>query len=143
MEEEELLDIFIKDLEEEAQGWTNRHHVDDLEKILVRENDLSKVVKIGGALDSWVRENLVGLLREYNDIFAWSHDEMPSIPLNLATHRAASRGLMTDFLGNKDAFGVATGKFLGSMVHERGIEANPEKIKAIMDLESPTTLKQA
>ena len=41
----------------------------------------------------------------------------------------------------KHAFGVAAGKFLGFMVHERGIEANPEKIKAIIDLESPTTLK--
>ena len=40
----------------------------------------------------------------------------------------------------KCAFGVTVGKFLGFMVHERGIEANPEKIKAIMDLESPTTL---
>ena len=28
------------------------------------------------------------------------------------------------------------------MVHEKGIEANPKKIKAIMDLESPTTLQQ-
>ena len=28
------------------------------------------------------------------------------------------------------------------MVHERGIEANPEKIKAILELQSPTTLKQ-
>ena len=27
-------------------------------------------------------------------------------------------------------------------MHERGIEANPEKIKAILDLESPTNLKQ-
>ena len=43
----------------------------------------------------------------------------------------------------KYAFGVAVGKFLGFMVHERGIKANPEKIKAIMDLESPTTLQQA
>ncbi|KAK0586868.1 hypothetical protein LWI29_013694 [Acer saccharum] len=36
-----------------------------------------------------VSESLVGLLREYNDIFAWSHDEMPGIPLTLATHRLA------------------------------------------------------
>ena len=43
----------------------------------------------------------------------------------------------------KCAFGVAAGKFLGFMVHERGIEANLEKIKAIMDLESPSTLQQA
>ena len=41
----------------------------------------------------------------------------------------------------KCAFGVAARKFLGFMVHERGIEANPEKIKTIMDLESPTTLQ--
>ncbi|KAK0575327.1 hypothetical protein LWI29_037306 [Acer saccharum] len=43
----------------------------------------------------------------------------------------------------KCAFGVAAGKFLGFMLHERGIEANLEKIKAVMDLESPTTLQQA
>ncbi|KAK0571932.1 hypothetical protein LWI29_023704 [Acer saccharum] len=43
----------------------------------------------------------------------------------------------------KCAFGVAAGKFLGFMVHERGIEANPKKINAIMDLESPNTLQQA
>ena len=43
----------------------------------------------------------------------------------------------------KCAFGVVARKFLGFMVHEKGIEANPEKIKAIMDHESSTTLKQA
>ncbi|KAI9186445.1 hypothetical protein LWI28_017321 [Acer negundo] len=43
----------------------------------------------------------------------------------------------------KYAFGVAARKFLGFMVHKRGIEANPKKIKAILDLKSPTTLKQA
>ena len=41
----------------------------------------------------------------------------------------------------KCAFEVVASKFLGFMVHERGIEANPEKIKTILDLESPTTLK--
>ena len=43
----------------------------------------------------------------------------------------------------KCAFGVRAGKFLGFMVHERGIEANPWKIKAIIDLESPIILQQA
>ncbi|KAK0578702.1 hypothetical protein LWI29_014838 [Acer saccharum] len=43
---------------------------------------------------------------------------------------------------DKCAFGVSTRKFLGFMVHERGIEANPEKIKVILELQSPTTLKQ-
>ena len=35
---------------------------------------------------------------------------------------------------SKCAFGVASEKFLGFMVSPRGIEANPEKIKAIPDM---------
>ncbi|KAK3018537.1 hypothetical protein RJ639_003894 [Escallonia herrerae] len=37
----------------------------------------------------------------------------------------------------KCAFGVSSGKFLGFMVSERGIEANPEKIKAIQEMVAP------
>ena len=55
----------------------------------IREDDPTKVVKVGGRLDHEVKRDLVELLREYNDIFAWSHDEMPGIPLSLATYRLA------------------------------------------------------
>ncbi|KAI5351522.1 hypothetical protein L3X38_004413 [Prunus dulcis] len=41
----------------------------------------------------------------------------------------------------KCAFGVSSGKFLGFMISQRGIEANPEKIKAIIDMERPKTTK--
>ncbi|CAL9004172.1 unnamed protein product [Prunus brigantina] len=41
----------------------------------------------------------------------------------------------------KCAFGVASGKFLGFMISQRGIEANPDKIKAIIDMETPKTQK--
>src|SRR5438445_112129 len=40
----------------------------------------------------------------------------------------------------KCVFGVTAGKFLGFMVTNRGIEANPDKIKAILDMEEPRTL---
>src|SRR5436190_11323966 len=40
----------------------------------------------------------------------------------------------------KCVFGVTAGKFLGFMVINRGIEANPDKIKAILPLEEPKTL---
>ena len=43
---------------------------------------------------------------------------------------------------SKCAFGVASGKFLGFMVSHRGIEANPEKIKAILDMKSPQSIKE-
>ena len=42
----------------------------------------------------------------------------------------------------KCAYGVGSGKFLGLMVSKRGIEANPDKIKAILDMKAPTSLKE-
>ena len=41
----------------------------------------------------------------------------------------------------KCTFGVETGKFLGFMVSQRGIEINPEKIWAILELPSPKSVK--
>ena len=43
---------------------------------------------------------------------------------------------------NKCAFGVALGKFLGFMVSHRGIEANSEKIKVILDMKPPQSIKE-
>src|SRR3954471_23865153 len=40
----------------------------------------------------------------------------------------------------KCVFGVTAGKFLGFMVTNRGIEANPDKIQDILDMEEPKTL---
>ncbi|XP_064941035.1 uncharacterized protein LOC135594623 [Musa acuminata AAA Group] len=41
----------------------------------------------------------------------------------------------------KCAFGVTSGKFLGFIIHERGIDANPEKVQAIMDMQPPWTIR--
>ena len=43
---------------------------------------------------------------------------------------------------SKCVFGVMAGKFLGFIVSQRGIEANPEKVRAIMELEPPRTVKE-
>ena len=42
---------------------------------------------------------------------------------------------------SKCVFEVTAGKFLGFMVSQRGIEVNPEKVRAIVDLEPPRTVK--
>ena len=42
----------------------------------------------------------------------------------------------------KYAFGVTAGKFLGFMVSQRDIEVNPEKVRAIIELEPPRTVKE-
>jgi hypothetical protein len=41
----------------------------------------------------------------------------------------------------KCIFGVPVGQFLGFIVSHRGIEVNPEKIKAILDISRPNDLK--
>ena len=41
----------------------------------------------------------------------------------------------------KCTFGVKSGKFLGFMVNNQGIEANPSKVQALLDLQSPKTVK--
>uniref|UniRef100_A0A2N9ERC7 RNA-directed DNA polymerase n=1 Tax=Fagus sylvatica TaxID=28930 RepID=A0A2N9ERC7_FAGSY len=43
---------------------------------------------------------------------------------------------------SKCAFDVYSGKFLGFMVSQRGIEANPDKIKAILEMQPPKTTKE-
>ena len=42
----------------------------------------------------------------------------------------------------KCAFGVSAGKFLGFIVNNRGIEANPDKIKAVLDMLPPSNIKE-
>ena len=42
----------------------------------------------------------------------------------------------------KCAFGVSARKFLGFIVNNRGIEANPDKIKVVLDMRPPSNIKE-
>ena len=42
----------------------------------------------------------------------------------------------------KCAFGVLLGKFLGFMVSQRGVEANPDKIRAILEMTPLMNVKE-
>ena len=42
----------------------------------------------------------------------------------------------------KYAFGVGSGKFIGFIVNQKGIKANPEKIKALLEMNSPKKPKE-
>ena len=42
----------------------------------------------------------------------------------------------------KCAFGVSAEKFLGFIVNNRGIEANPDKIKVVLNMPSPSGIKE-
>ncbi|CAA0810116.1 Unknown protein, partial [Striga hermonthica] len=42
----------------------------------------------------------------------------------------------------KCSFGVRSGKFLGYLVTRRGIEVNPEKLRAVIEMQPPTKVKE-
>ena len=43
---------------------------------------------------------------------------------------------------SKCVFNVASGKFLGFMVLQCGVEANPNKVQAIMEMAPPKSIKE-
>ena len=42
----------------------------------------------------------------------------------------------------KCSFGVSAGKLLGFIVNNRGIEAIPDKIKVVLDMSPPSSIKE-
>jgi hypothetical protein len=43
---------------------------------------------------------------------------------------------------DKCTFGVKAGKFLGFLLTSRGIEANPDKCKAVLEMASPRSIRE-
>ncbi|XP_071909730.1 uncharacterized protein [Coffea arabica] len=59
---------------------------DEIEEFPLREDRPDQVIRIGVLLPPEKKEGLKGLLREYSQVFAWSVDDMPGIPTDLAVH---------------------------------------------------------
>ncbi|KAA3488360.1 RNA-directed DNA polymerase (Reverse transcriptase), Ribonuclease H [Gossypium australe] len=46
-----------------------------------------KVVKIGTCITKKMKRDLVGLLQEFKDVFAWSYQDMPGLSTDIVVHR--------------------------------------------------------
>jgi hypothetical protein len=60
--------------------------------------------------------------------------------LRLAFEKMRRYGLKMNPL--KCAFGVSAGKFLGFIVHEKGVEIDPKKIESFKKVQAPTCKKE-
>ncbi|KAK1668451.1 hypothetical protein QYE76_056610 [Lolium multiflorum] len=86
--------------------------------------------------------DLLGVILEVyiDDIVVKSDaNESHLADLRLAFERMRKYGLKMNPL--KCAFGVSAGKFLGFIIHQRGIEIDPGKIQAIQKVQAPTCKK--
>ena len=54
-----------------------------LETIRLVEEELMKTTKVGMNLDLLTKEKIISFLKNNLDVFAWSHKDMPSIPVSI------------------------------------------------------------
>ena len=48
-------------------------------------------MKIGTTLSPTIREELIDLLQDYSDVFAWSYQDMPGLDTDIVVHRLPLR----------------------------------------------------
>ena len=66
-------------------------HQEVTEAINLRIEEERREVKIRTTLSPTIREKLIDLLREYNDVFAWSYQDMPGLDTDIVVHRLPLR----------------------------------------------------
>ncbi|KAA3465696.1 RNA-directed DNA polymerase (Reverse transcriptase), Ribonuclease H-like protein [Gossypium australe] len=59
-------------------------HKDTIENVILEEG---KEVKIGTLITKGTRQDLIRLLLEFNDVFAWLYQDMPGLNVDIAVHR--------------------------------------------------------
>jgi hypothetical protein len=63
---------------------------DKLEEVDIGDDDKPRPTFISANLDSDFREELIKLLKEYKDCFAWDYSEMPGLDCSIVEHRCQS-----------------------------------------------------
>jgi hypothetical protein len=66
----------FKDLDKLVQGFTS---VDPLEEIDTGDGKTSRPTFVNKTLETDPRDEMIGLLKEYSDYFAWNYTEMPGL----------------------------------------------------------------
>ncbi|KAL2235897.1 UNVERIFIED_CONTAM: Retrovirus-related Pol polyprotein from transposon opus [Sesamum indicum] len=117
-----------------------------IEKNQIIEQEVNKLMKAGATYQRLVNKMFHELIGKTMEVFVddmlvkskRSEDHLEHLAQAFTIMRSYGMKLNPD----KCTFGVGGGKFLGYMISEREIEANPEKIKAIMNLHLPSTIKE-
>jgi hypothetical protein len=60
---------------------------DKLEEVDIGNGDKPRLTFISASLESGFREELIKLLMEYKDCFAWDYSEMPGLDRSIVEHR--------------------------------------------------------
>ena len=61
--------------------------VEELEEVMLDELRPGRTTRMGTLASPAVRQDLANFLRKNQDIFAWSHEDMPGIDPSVIVHR--------------------------------------------------------
>ena len=78
------MDEFLEDEGKLGHGFTS---ADALEEVDIRDGDRPRPTFISAKLDPEYKQELVKLLKEYKDCFAWEYYEMPGLDRSIVEHR--------------------------------------------------------
>jgi len=62
-------------------------HQEETEIVDLGTDNGKKEVKIGTGMAAPIREELTALLKDYQDIFAWSYQDMPGLSYDIVQHK--------------------------------------------------------
>nr|GEY03862.1 reverse transcriptase domain-containing protein [Tanacetum cinerariifolium] len=133
------------------------------EKIIINDMYLDQTVTIRKQLPEHFKKELKNLLKSNADVFSWTHADMTGILRTILVerklfnteHKLNEYNHIKQIKQNKRGLGpyrnmaackeieelTKAGPFLGHLITKHGIKANPSKVKAVINLDQPRTLK--
>ena len=66
---------------------TTVESVEELEEIVLDESRPGRTTRMGTLASPMICQDLAGFLRMNQDVFAWSHEDMPGIDSSIIVHR--------------------------------------------------------
>ena len=61
--------------------------VEELEEVILDESRPARTTRMGTLASQMVRQDMASFLRMNQDVFTWSHEDMPGIDLSIIVHR--------------------------------------------------------
>jgi hypothetical protein len=84
----------FRDLDKLGQGFTS---ADPLEEIDIQDGKTQRPTFVNKTLETDPRNEMIGLLKEYSDCFAWNYTEMPRLSREIVEHRLPIKFGFTPF----------------------------------------------
>ncbi|KAK0593535.1 hypothetical protein LWI29_038198 [Acer saccharum] len=75
-----------KDFELDPREEPEDRKDEPTQEVVLDPEDPSRTVKVGASLSVHVKTQLVTLLRDYKDVFAWSHEDMLGVDPRVISH---------------------------------------------------------